>query len=183
MGPSEPVCLLGPKAAGSGTGKGRLACPDPRRKTSEVQDLEGRLFHRGPGATQSPSPSVAVRHRVAMQSRRGCGSSPADRHTHTHADIHPGLTPTPTPTPRPTAVLRSTSDAVATLWAYLVGCFPALSTSDLESTLDPPSGEYIVKDRASNVYGVRRVNPDDGSISPDNAQARTKDRRVTGGTC
>jgi len=95
----------------------------------------------------------------------------------------PGLTPTPTPTPRPTAVLRSTSDAVATLWAYLVGCFPALSTSDLESTLDPPSGEYIVKDRASNVYGVWRVNPDDGSISPDNAQARTKDRRVTGGTC
>ena len=95
----------------------------------------------------------------------------------------PGLTPTPTPTPRPTAVLRSTSDAVATLWAYLVGCFPALSTSDLESTLDPPSGEYIVKDRASNVYGVWRVRPDDGSISPDNAQARTKDRGVSAGTC
>ena len=92
-------------------------------------------------------------------------------------------TPTPTSTPRPTPVLRSTSDAVATLWAYLVGCFPTLSTSDLESTLAPASGDYIVKDRASNVYGVWRVRPDDGSISPDNAQARTKDRRVTGGTC
>jgi len=95
----------------------------------------------------------------------------------------PTSTPRPTPTPSPTPVLRSTSDAVATLWAHLVGCFPTLSTNDLEATLDPPAGEYIVKDKASSVFGVWRVRTDNGSISPDNARARAKDQTVRRGTC
>ena len=102
----------------------------------------------------------------------------------------PSPTPTPTPTPRPTPpsptatpVLKSTTAAVATLWAYLVKCFPTLATSDLESTLDPPAGDYIVKDDGSAVYGVWRVRATDGRISPDNDRARIRDQTVRGGRC
>ena len=105
----------------------------------------------------------------------------------------PSPTPTPTPTPRPTStpvpsptatpVLKSTTAAVATLWAYLVKCFPTLATSDLESTLDPPAGDYIVKDDGSAVYGVWRVRATDGRISPDNDRARIRDQTVRGGRC
>ena len=95
----------------------------------------------------------------------------------------PTVTRTPWPTPTPTLVLRSSTEAIATLWAYLVKCFPTLSVSDLESTLDPPTGEYIVKDKVSNVYGVWRVNRTDGAISADNDRARTRDQTVRGGSC
>ena len=104
--------------------------------------------------------------------------------------IIPPSTPTPPPTPRPTTpsptatpVLKSTSAAVATLWAYLVKCFPTLATTNLESTLDPPKGEYIVKDKGSAVYGVWRVRATDGRISPDNDRARIRDQTVRGGRC
>ena len=101
--------------------------------------------------------------------------------------LTPQATPTPTPTPRPsptsTPVLRSTSEAIATLWAYLVKCFPTLDVSDLESTLDPPTGEYIVKDEGSSVYGVWRVGRIDGDISPDNDRARSRNQTVRQDNC
>ena len=99
----------------------------------------------------------------------------------------PNPTPTPTSTPRPvptaTAVVRTTTDAVATLWAHLVKCFSTLKTTDLTSTLDPTAGEYVVKDTSAAVYGVWRVRRDNGSITPDNDLARTRETTVSGGTC
>ena len=95
----------------------------------------------------------------------------------------PTRTPTPRPSPTPVRVVRSTTEAVATLWSHLVKCFPALNTSNLESTLDPASGQYVVKDRGTAVYGVWRVDRLDGRVIADNSIARTREQTVQSGRC
>ncbi len=95
----------------------------------------------------------------------------------------PKPTPTPRPSPTPVLVVKSTSEAVATLWAHLVKCFPTLTTSNLESTLDPPSGQYVVKDKGTAVYGVWRVERLDGRVIADNSIARTREQTVQSGLC
>jgi hypothetical protein len=98
--------------------------------------------------------------------------------------IIPTLGPTPTrPPPTPTPVVRNANDAVSVLWSYLVKCFPALSTTDLESTLDPASGKYIVKDKGLAVYGVWGVTPVDGRVTPNNNTARSRDQTVRRAAC
>lgn len=63
------------------------------------------------------------------------------------------LVPAPTPAPIPTLVLGTTAEAIITLWACQVKCLPILSATGLESSLDPPPGDYIVKDKASTTHG------------------------------
>ena len=93
--------------------------------------------------------------------------------------------PTPTLTPMPTAtpIVPSTTDAVASLWAHLVKCFPDAELNDLKAVLDPVTDQYIVKDDDEIQYGVWRVNQADGVITPDNDWARKRDDIIKSGTC
>jgi len=93
----------------------------------------------------------------------------------------------PTQTPRlvlPAPVLQTSSDAINTVWAYLVKCFPDLKTTDFEAAYDAPAGEYLVKDKGSaNFYGVWRVDKTYGKITPDNDRASTRDFVVKTASC
>ena len=93
--------------------------------------------------------------------------------------------PTPTYTPMPTAtpVVPNTTDAVASVWSYLVKCFPDAELTDLEAVLDPVLDQYVVKDKDEIQYGVWRINQSDGVIKPDNDWARRRDETVRSGTC
>ena len=93
--------------------------------------------------------------------------------------------PTATPKPIvPTPVLRSAGEAINTLWAYLVRCYPSLKTSELEATLDPAPGEYVVKERNDAAfYGIWRVDRIDGKITADNERARARDLAVRNASC
>lgn len=93
----------------------------------------------------------------------------------------PTLTPTPLPTPTP--IVPGTSDAVASLWSYLVKCFPSAELKDLKAVLDPVTDQYIVKDEDEIQYGVWRVNQSDGVITPDNDWARRRNETIRAGTC
>lgn len=99
----------------------------------------------------------------------------------------PTRTPTPpatlTPVPTATPVVPSTTAAVASLWSYLVKCFPTAELNDLEAVLDPVTRQYVVKDKDEIQYGVWRVGRSDGIITPDNAWARGRDQTVRSGTC
>ncbi len=93
----------------------------------------------------------------------------------------------PTATPRPflpTPILRTSSEAINTIWAYLVKCYPNLRATDLEAALDPAPGEYLVKDRGNaTLYGVWRVDRVYGKITPDNDRAKVRDLVVKTGSC
>ncbi len=95
----------------------------------------------------------------------------------------PRPTPTLTPIPTGTPVVPSTTDAVATLWSYLVKCFPSAELKDLKAVLDPVSDQYVVKDDDEIQYGVWRVNQTDGVITPEDIHARRRDETIRGGTC
>ena len=94
----------------------------------------------------------------------------------------PRPTPTLTPIPTGTPVVPSTTDAVATLWSYLVKCFPSAELKDLKAVLDPVSDQYVVKDDDEIQYGVWRVNQTDGVITPEDIHARRRDETIRGGT-
>lgn len=95
----------------------------------------------------------------------------------------PTRTPTPRPSPTPILLVKSATDAVATLWAHLVTCFPTLTTGNLESTLDPSSGQYVVKDKGASFYGVWRVDRLDGKVIANNSIARSREQTVQSGRC
>ena len=93
----------------------------------------------------------------------------------------------PTATPMavaPTPILHSPTEAINTVWAYLVKCFPNLNTSDFESVLDTVQGEYLVKDKNDPAYyGVWRIDRFDGTIDADNERARVRDQVVKNNSC
>ena len=101
----------------------------------------------------------------------------------------PVPTPTPTPTPTPLPLVTTAGDAVASLWAHLVKCFITLPITDLEARLDPAKAEWVVITRPGAItsagtsadYGVWRVDRQDGTISPENREARNRDQIVTRG--
>lgn len=130
----------------------------PYIESSCSPEAAERLFSASP----TPTPTV--------------GPSPIPTRT-------PRPTNTPTPVPTATPVVPQTNDAVASLWSYLVKCFPNAELEDLEAVLDPVSNQYVVKDRDEIQYGVWRVNRSDGSIIPDNAWARGRDQTVRSGIC
>jgi len=89
-----------------------------------------------------------------------------------------GVLPT-TPTP----IVPSTTDAVATLWSYLVKCFPNAELNDFKAVLDPVSDRYVVKDDDEIQYRVWRVDQADGVITPEDIHARRRDETIRGGNC
>ncbi len=95
----------------------------------------------------------------------------------------PRPTPTLTPIPTATPIVPNTTDAVASLWSYLVKCFPSAELKDLKAVLDPVSDQYVVKDDDEIQYGVWRVNQADGVITPEDIHARRRDETIKGGTC
>lgn len=91
---------------------------------------------------------------------------------------------TPTPVPTPTPAVSEAGHATTTLWSYLVNCAPAMLTSDLEATLNPAKGEWVVITKPGSAvdYGVWTIRSD-GSISAANGEAARRDQRALAGTC
>ena len=91
---------------------------------------------------------------------------------------------TATPIPTPTPAISEPSEAITSLWAYLVKCASDLTTGDLEATWTPAKSEWIVitKPGAQADYGVWTVRRD-GSISPGNREATRRDLQARAGTC
>ncbi len=61
---------------------------------------------------------------------------------------------------------------MASLWSYLVKCFPSAELKDLKAVLDPVTDQYVVEDDDEIQYGVWRVNQADGVITPEDSWAR-----------
>ena len=95
----------------------------------------------------------------------------------------PRPTPTLTPIPTATPIVPSTTDAVATLWSYLVKCFRSAELNDFKAVLDPVSDRYVVKDDDEIQYRVWRVDQADGVITPKDIHARRRDETIRGGNC
>ena len=98
-------------------------------------------------------------------------------------------TPTPTtlpqtPTPPPPPVVTEAGDAVTTLWAHLVPCYPGLPTEVFEAMWSPAESIWIVRTKADTEtdYGVWTVGPD-GSIAAQNSESRLREAEVLSGTC
>lgn len=79
--------------------------------------------------------------------------------------------------------MKTTTDAVTTLFVYLVKCFPSLATTDLEATLGPSADEFVIKDKGATKYGVWLVRNTDGRISPVNDRARAYYQTASSGGC
>ena len=133
------------------------------------------LFTPTPTLTPTPTPTPTPR--------------PTPTPTATPPPPTPTPVPTPTPTPTPTPLVTTAGDAVASLWAHLVKCFITLPITDLEARLDPAKAEWVVITRPGAItsagtsadYGVWRVDRQDGTISPENREARNRDQIVTRG--
>jgi len=91
---------------------------------------------------------------------------------------------TPTPVPTPTPAVSEASHATTTLWSHLVKCAPSLLTSDLEATLNPAKGDWIVitKPGSEVDYGVWTIRSD-GNITPANGEAARRDQQARAGLC
>ena len=68
---------------------------------------------------------------------------------------------TPTPSPLLNTDVTEDTQAVSTLWAILVNCYPNMEIDDLQATLKAAKGEWVV----SANYGVWAV-ASDGTVSP-----------------
>ncbi|HEU0021586.1 MAG TPA: hypothetical protein VFR55_07945 [Dehalococcoidia bacterium] len=91
---------------------------------------------------------------------------------------------TPTPSPLRNSEVTEAPQAVTILWATLVNCYPNMETGDLQATLDPARGEWVVTantDVSSN-YGVWAV-ASDGTVSPKNRQAQGVFDQLDSGLC
>ena len=91
---------------------------------------------------------------------------------------------TPTPVPTVTPAVIDATQAVTTLWSYLVKCAPTMTTEELAATLNPAKGEWIVitKPGLPTDYGVWTVTSG-GVVAPDNREAARRDSQVRAGTC
>ncbi len=91
---------------------------------------------------------------------------------------------TPTPIPTSTPAVIDASQAITTLWSYLVKCAPTMSVDELAATLNPAKGQWIVitKPGLPTDYGVWTVTSG-GTISPDNREAARRDSQARAGTC
>ena len=91
---------------------------------------------------------------------------------------------TPTPVPTVTPAIIDGTQAVTTLWSYLVKCAPTMTTEELAATLNPALGHWtvITKPGLLTDYGVWTVTSG-GLVSPDNREAARRDSQVQAGTC
>ena len=91
---------------------------------------------------------------------------------------------TPTPVPTSTPAVTDATQAITTLWSYLVRCAPTMLTDELAATLNPAKGQWtvITKPGLPTDYGVWTVMID-GNISPANREAARRDSQVRAGTC
>ncbi|MDA0733062.1 MAG: hypothetical protein O2909_01565 [Chloroflexi bacterium] len=102
-------------------------------------------------------------------------------------DCTPGLFSgffTPTPSPLLNSDITEASQAVTTLWATLVNCYPNMAIDDLQATLNSAKGEWVVtaKTNISANYGVWAV-ASDGTVSPKNRQAQGVFDQLDSGLC
>ena len=91
---------------------------------------------------------------------------------------------TPTPSPLLNANITEAGQAVTTLWATLVNCYPNMLASDLDATLNQAQGNWVIttKPEVNANYGVWAVSSD-GTVSPQNRQAHGVFDQLRGGVC
>ena len=91
---------------------------------------------------------------------------------------------TPTPVPTSTPAVIDASQAITTLWSYLIKCAPTMSVDELAATLNPAKGQWIVitKPGLPTDYGVWTVTSG-GTILPDNRESARRDSQARAGTC
>lgn len=91
---------------------------------------------------------------------------------------------TPTPSPLLNSDISEAPQAVTTLWATLVNCYPNMEIEDLQATLNSAKGEWVVtaKTNVSANYGVWAV-ASDGTVSPKNRQAQGVFDQLDSGLC
>ncbi len=91
---------------------------------------------------------------------------------------------TPTPVPTVTPAVIDGTQALTTLWSYLVKCAPTMTVDELAATLNPAKGEWIVitKPGLPTDYGVWTVTSG-GVVAPDNREAARRDSQARAGTC
>lgn len=91
---------------------------------------------------------------------------------------------TPTPSPLENSEVLEATQAVTTLWATLVNCYPNMEIDDLQATLNPARGEWVVTARIdiSANYGVWGV-ASDGTVTPKNRQAQGVFEQLDSGLC
>ena len=87
-------------------------------------------------------------------------------------------------------LIRSETEAISAVWAYIVKCNPLLSINDLGSNWDPKEEDWVVittktaQTRASNPepdHGIWRVTRD-AQITATNIKAQTEKIRSEQGT-
>tara|TARA_B100000029_G_scaffold484607_1_gene536999 strand:+ start:3565 stop:4740 length:1176 start_codon:yes stop_codon:yes gene_type:complete len=100
----------------------------------------------------------------------------------------PTMTPTTAPTatmrPVPTATpaIRNSTDAVNSVWAHLVPCFPTIKTTEFSATFDASKSNWVViqdSGSASSTWSVSQS----GYIAPTNSSAETDNVTVLAGSC
>jgi hypothetical protein len=89
-----------------------------------------------------------------------------------------------TPAPPIGAGITDAEQAVTSLWATLVKCYPTVQTGNLQATLNPARAEWIVTGKAevTTNYGVWIVRSN-GEIVPHNRQAQGIYDQLDNGLC
>jgi hypothetical protein len=89
-----------------------------------------------------------------------------------------------TPGPPMDAVVNDAEEAITSLWATLVKCYPSIQTGNLQATLNPARAEWIVtgKPEVTTNYGVWVVRSN-GEVVPHNRQAQGIYDQLDNGLC
>ena len=97
----------------------------------------------------------------------------------------PTVTATPQPTPTSLPRITTASQAETAVWAHLVVCFQDLPLDDFEATLDPASGNWVVRsiEDAARNNGIWTVDAITGVVSPANSQASLREGQIQRGGC
>ena len=89
-----------------------------------------------------------------------------------------------TPAPPAGAGITDAEQAITSLWATLMKCYPAIQTGNLQATLNPASAEWIVtgKPEITTNYGVWAVRSN-GEVVAHNRQAQGIYDQLDSGLC
>jgi len=94
----------------------------------------------------------------------------------------PVTAPTERPVPTPTPNIRGASEAVNSVWAYLIPCFASIDISDFNATYDSSNVVWVVVQLAGATTSTWSVR-DNGVITATNASARANEAIVRAGSC
>ena len=94
----------------------------------------------------------------------------------------PVIPPTERPVPTPTPKIRGASEAVNSVWAYLIPCFSGIDISDFKATYDSSNVVWVVVQVAGATTSTWSV-ANNGVITATNASARANEAIVKARSC